>query len=619
MVLNVIFVKLAVDFERDRLLNCMKNTYLLAFCYLLLFACKPQEQKNAAGTPPQTTIFSVAGDPVSEKEFLYVYRKNSISRDTVKPAEDLREYLDLYINFKLKVKEAREKGLHQQENFQEELDTYKKQLARPYLTESNVTEQLVQEAYKRLGSEVNASHILIEVPAGASAADTLAAWQKAQDIKQKAQAGADFGDLARRFSDDPSAQHNRGNLGYFTALQMVYPFENAAYNTPVGSVGGPIRTRFGYHVLKVHDKRPAQGKVKVAHLLIRTSPDMSAEEQAAAKARIDALYQQIIQGESWDALVRQFSEDLSTASKGGELPPFGTQQMILEFEKAAFGIKGRGSISEPVKTPSGWHIIKLLERQPLPRLEDIRGELEARVSRDSRSQLQEEALISRLKKENNFTENKAAVKNLYQQADTSLVTGRWNYQPGQAADQVLFSLTDSTYTVAEFVNWVKENSFPRQGINAALLIDRLYRDWQKEEILAYEEAHLHEKYEDYRMLVQEYHDGILLFQLMEENVWGKALEDTLGLQKYFQEHQNKYQWKERVNGLVMNAANEDVLQKAEAMLSQPLYPVANRALAEPVIENGKLLSHARQEAAPLLSLPGKICHPAKGGSDRASS
>ncbi|EMR02670.1 peptidylprolyl isomerase [Cesiribacter andamanensis] len=580
----------------------MKNTYWLALCCLLLAACKSQQPSadNATTTP---TLFSIAGEPVSEREFLYVYNKNNISRDTtLQPTEDLRQYLDLYINFKLKVREAREKGLHQQASFQEELDSYKKQLARPYLTESSVTEQLVNEAYQRMATEINASHILIAVNPGAAPADTLAAYQKAQDMRQRAQQGADFGDLARRFSDDPSAQSNRGNLGYFTALQMVYPFENTAYTTPVGAVSAPVRTRFGYHVLKVHDKRPSQGKIKVAHLMVRTQPEMSAEEQAAAKARVDALYQQLQQGESWEALVRQFSEDRSTAPKGGELQPFSTGQMIPEFEKVAFTLKEKGSIAPPVQTPYGWHIIKLLEREGLPPLDDIRDELEARVSRDSRSQLQEEALIARLKKENGFSENKAALQALLQQADSSLLQGSWNYQPApEVASQLLFSLADSSYTTGDFVAWLSEHPYNRQAAAPETLLNRLYQDWQKEEIIAYEEAHLEEKYEDYRMLVQEYHDGILLFQLMEENVWAKALEDTTGLQQFFAQHQQNYQWQERIEGLVLNAANETILQQAETLLASPPYRVASKTLAEPVAEKGALTPQSRRELGMLMA------------------
>ncbi|AHM61065.1 peptidyl-prolyl cis-trans isomerase [Flammeovirgaceae bacterium 311] len=580
----------------------MKKIYMPALCGLLLFGCKSQQNNSAGNTPSQNTIFSIAGDPVSEQEFLYVYNKNSIGRDTATTADaDLREYLDLYVNFKLKVREAREMGLHQQESFQEELSTYKKQLARPYLTEHSVTEQLVQEAYDRMGTEVNASHILLAVQEGASPADTLAAWQKAVEIRQKAQAGADFGDLARRFSDDPSAQSNRGNLGYFTALQMVYPFENAAYTTPVGAVSAPVRTRFGYHVIKVNDKRPSQGKARVAHLMIRTHADMSEEELTAAKARVDALYQQLSQGESWEALVRQFSEDKATASKAGELPPFGTGQMIPEFEKSAFALKEKGNISQPVKTPYGWHIIKLLDRESLPPFEELQAELEARVSRDSRSQLQEEALITRLKKENRFTENKSVLQNLYQKADSSLIAGRWNYQPATLASQTLFSIADSTYTVSSFVEWVKDLSYPPQAVAPQSLLERLYQDWQKEQLIDYEEAHLDEKYEDYRMLVQEYHDGILLFQLMEDNVWAKAIEDTTGLQQFFQQNQANYQWQERVNGLVLNAASEEVLKRAEAMLGQAPYPISNKALGEPVAEKGKLSAKSQQELGQMLS------------------
>jgi peptidyl-prolyl cis-trans isomerase SurA len=580
----------------------MKNTYWLALCCVALAACKSQQPTAGDSTPSQTTLFSIAGEPVSEQEFLYVYRKNNISRDTVQPSEDLRQYLDLYINFKLKVREAREKGLHQQPSFQEELDSYKKQLARPYLTESSVTEQLVNEAYQRLATEINASHILIAINPGAAPADTLAAWQKAQDLRQRALAGTDFGDLARRFSDDPSAQSNRGNLGYFTALQMVYPFENAAYTTPVGAVSAPVRTRFGYHVLKVHDKRPSQGKVKVAHLMVRTQPDMSAEEQATAKARVEALYQQLQQGESWDALVRQFSEDKSTAAKGGELQAFSTGQMIPEFEKVSFGLTEKGSIGAPVQTPYGWHIIKLLEREGLPPLEEIRGELEARVSRDSRSQLQEEALIARLKNENDFSENKAALQALMQQADSSLLQGSWNYQPSEAEGaQLLFSLTDSTYTTADFVAWLSEHPYNRQTAAPAILLDRLYREWQKEEIISYEEAHLETKYEDYRMLVQEYHDGILLFQLMKENVWAKALEDTTGLQNYFTQHQDKYQWQERIEGLVLNAANEQVLKQAQDLLAKAPYTLSSKTLTEPVVDKGALTAQTRRELGMLMA------------------
>lgn len=580
----------------------MRNSCWPVLCCLLLFACKSQQSKETTGTLPPNTVFTIAGDPVSEQEFLYVYQKNSVSRDTVSSAEDLREYLDLYINFKLKVREARELGLHQEASFQEELETYKKQLARPYLTETSVTEQLVAEAYERMKTEINAAHILIEVPQGAAPADTLAAWQKIEEIRQQAQAGADFGQLALRFSDDPSAQNNRGNLGYFTALQMVYPFENAAYNTPVGAISAPVRTRFGYHILKVNDKRPSQGKTRVAHLMVRTQPDMSAEAQQAAKARIEALYGQLRAGESWDALVRQFSEDKATAAKGGELPPFGTGQMIPEFEKAAFSLKEKESIAPPVKTPYGWHIIKLLERETLPPLEEIRDELEARVSRDSRSQLQEEVLITRLKNENRLVENKAAIDALFQQADSSLMEGKWQYQPDTSTQQVLFTIADSaTYTTAAFVDWVRSLSFSHQQGSPDAFINRLYRDWQKMQLIRYEEEHLTEKYEDYRMLVQEYHDGILLFQLMEENVWGKALQDTLGLQQYFQQHQDQYQWQERVQGVLLNAASDTVLQKAENMLDQKPYLVANKALAEPVAEEGKLLSHSRQELGQLLS------------------
>jgi peptidyl-prolyl cis-trans isomerase SurA len=570
---------------------------------LLLTACQPQPTTTTSSEPTAQPLFTVADTQVYPEEFLYVYRKNNVGNDSLSPAEDMRQYLDLYVNFKLKVQEAYNQGLQNQPTFLAELEQYKDQLGQPYLTENSVTEELVNEAYARMQQEVRAAHILINVAPGAPAADTLKAYQKAVELKQKVLNGANFGQLAKENSDDPSAKQNEGDLGYFSALQMVYPFENAAYTTPVGKISEPTRTRFGYHLVKVLDKRPSKGKVRVAHLMVRTQPNPSAEQQEAAKAKVDEIYKRLQQGEEWDKLVRQFSEDRSTAERGGELQPFGTGQMIPSFEEAAFALSPQDSISEPVQTQYGWHIIKLIEKQPVPALEEVKEDLAARVKRDTRSQLQEEALINRLKQENNLQNIQENLEFTWQQADSSLLkTGRWNYKPDSInAQRPLFTIADSTYTLGEFARWTTQRPLPVRSGTPAYALEQAYKTWQKEQLMAYEEAHLADKYEDYRMLVKEYHDGILLFQLMEENVWNKALADTSGLKQYFSNNADQYQWQERLNAIILDAASPEILKKAEAALADSLYTVSTKVLPVPLFKENELNASARREIGQALA------------------
>ena len=595
----------------------MRKEHLLWFAglSLLILSCKSTEQPSPAEADslPEPVLFSVQNNPTTLQEFLYVYNKNNFSRDTVaNPAEDLREYLDLYINFKLKVQEAKDAGMHTEEAFIQELEGYKKQLAKPYLTESAVTEKLVKEAYERLGTEVSASHILIGLKPTAEPADTLAAYKKIMELREQILAGEDFEALARKHSEDPSAAMNGGRLGYFTALQMVYPFENAAYQTPEGEVSMPVRTNFGYHLVKVHDKRPSQGKVKVAHLMIRTPEAASPEEVNRAKEKAGEIYRKLQNGADWNQLTAQFSEDRATNSSGGELDWFGTGQMVPSFEGAAFALEEKGAISEPIRTPYGWHIIRLIDTEPLAPFEELEEELQARISRDSRAQLQEAALLARLSKENKLEENKANYKVLMEKAAAELAAG--NYAPDSTeAAKVLFHLQNETYTVGDFTAWLKENARPANKGFSEQHLRQLYERWRKEELLTYEEAHLAEKYDDYRLLVQEYHDGILLFQLMDETVWTKALEDTAGLRTFFNANRSRYQWGERVAGTVYNAASQEVLGQVEEALPHAPFllkevPLAleagtpNTLAGEVVQELDQLVNMLRQDTTALLEI-----------------
>lgn len=568
---------------------------------LQLAAC--QTSKPTAATPPVSAGTTAASTgpaietlgtyQVPASEFGYVYKKNNGTAPDYGTRPSVTDYLTLYTNFRLKVIDAEKHGLDTTQAFHHELDGYKQQLAQPYLTEKGVTDQLVHEAYGRMSQEVNASHILIRVAPDANPTDTLAAYQKALALRQRVVGGEDFSTVARATSEDPSAQENGGKLGYFTSMQMVYPFETAAYLTPVGQVSQPVRTRFGYHIIKVNDRRAAQGEIKVAHLMVRVTPQAPKADSATAHKKINELYGRLRKGENWNKLVAQFSEDAGSAANGGELPPFGTGRMIPSFEEVAFKLQKPGDIAPPVQTPYGWHIIKLVEKQPLAPFATMEPTLKSKVAKDSRSELNRAAFLKRVRQEDQFVEIPAAKALAFNQADTALVKGRFKFNPAtmtasgtkasKATTKVsgdklpLFTIKGKPYLVSDFLTYVQQNQRPRPTAQPAFAMQQLYDQYVDQSLTEFEKNSLDTKYEDYRMLVKEYRDGILLFQLMDEKVWTKAITDTAGLKKFFAANQANYQFGQRARGTVISAATPQLLARAQRELARQRYPVAGRA------------------------------------------
>ncbi|QHL88799.1 OmpA family protein [Nibribacter ruber] len=542
------------------------SSFYLGLSAFLLYSCSSPKKAN------EPAVLTIGPEAVPVSEFAYVYEKNNGNSDSAYSQASVQEYLDLYTNFKLKVAEARSRGLDTTQAFKTELGGYKEQLAQPYLTEKSVTDQLVREAYERSKKEINASHILVAVDSEADPKDTLAAFQRISDLRQQVLNGASFENLARTKSDDPSARENGGQLGYFTALQMVYPFENAAYNTAKGQVSEPVRTRFGYHIIKVNDIRPAQGEIKVAHIMVRATQGMPKADSLVAKKKIDEIYRRVQRKEDWNKLASQFSEDAASAEEGGELPWFGTGRMIPSFEEAAFALPQPGAITPPVQTPYGWHIIQLLERKQLPTYEEMEQSLRNRIAKDSRSELNKAAFLRRIRTENQFQEVAANKELALRLADSTLLAGNWQYkepaEPKNVGSATLFTIKGQPYTVSQFGKYVEENQKPKQNASLAHSMNLLYDKFVETSLLNYERDHLEEKHQDFKMLVNEYHDGILLFQLMEEKVWTKAMEDTVGLRNFFEQNRSKYMWSPRAQATILSAATPEILAQAQKQLAE---------------------------------------------------
>ncbi|SFT74258.1 peptidyl-prolyl cis-trans isomerase SurA [Lishizhenia tianjinensis] len=513
-------------------------------------------------------IMTVNGQKIYKSEFLQSYLKNNDAPSYAKDSLEL--YAQRYSDFKLKVAEAEAQGLDTIPAFVKELEGYEKQLALPYLVDSAQNELLVKEAYERMQKEIRASHILIRVDEDASPQDTLAAYNRIMNLRRKVMGGEDFASVAnsRYGSEDPSVAQNNGDLGYFTAFQMVYPFENAAYNTPKGEVSMPVRTKFGYHILQITDIRDARGTISAAHILVLAQKE---EELQAAKNKIDSIYAKLERGEDWSVLARKYSDDQSSRNKGGLLPDFGSrtkQRMVPVFEDEAFALTEDGQYSKPFKTQFGYHIVRRVNWKPLPSYEEMERELYNKVNRDMRGQQTQASFVVKLKKEYNFTAGaQTAPALLTGVVDSTLFNGTWKYD-GTHADAVIFNYANKDYTLNDFASFLEKTQRKQPMKNVDDFVAKVYENWEKTQIIAYEESQLKNKYPAYKHLMQEYHDGILLYEIMKDEVWDKASKDTLGLKNYYQAHKEDYILPNRIDANVYELYNKKDAKQAYKMLKK---------------------------------------------------
>lgn len=513
-------------------------------------------------------LLTVDKQDVRVSEFSTVYKKNN--KDAPIDRADLENYLDLYINFKLKVREAEALGMDTVKKFRDELKGYQKQLAKPYLTDKEVTEALVKEAYDRMKEDVRASHILIKVSPDALPKDTLAAYNKVIDLRKQVEKGAKFEDLAKKYSEDPSAKENSGDLGYFTSLRMVYPFENAAYTTPVGKMSMPVRTRFGYHLIKVTDRRPAQGEVLAAHIMIKTGAEATDEQKKAAKDKIMEVKGMMANNAKFEDLAVKYSEDKGSARNGGQLPWFGAGRMVPAFENAAFALANNGDVSEPIETSYGWHIIKRIDRRGVQAFAEIEKDLRAKVAKDSRSQKSEESVLARIRKEYGVKENMAAVNELLPLLTDSILEGKWDPSVAKNMIKTVFSIGTQNFTQRDLADYMGRSQVRRTKDTLAVVLNGFYSQYVKESLLNYEEARLEQKYPEYRALLKEYRDGILLFDLTDQKVWTKAVKDTVGLEKYYNGNKQQFMWKERADAEIYHCMKDSVVAPLKPILEKKL-------------------------------------------------
>lgn len=568
----------------------MKTSFRCLLMGCIALACTPKitaDSQLSSSPSEEAYLISIDGEPVPAEEFLYVLSKNKAPSDEnalVSP-EEFEENFRLFINYKLKVTEAEALGYHESEEFIEEFGAFREDIRRPFLLENEVQEGELQKAYNRLKEIVKASHILLSFPENASLEDSLTVLRMAKKIQSEAMEGADFNQLAVTHSQDPSVETNRGNLGYFTAMQMVYPFEAATYNLRVGEVSEPVLTDYGYHLIKLEDRRPNPGEIRVSHLLVRTNAGDAMSEDRA-KRKIADIYEQLLKDtNTWEDIVSTFSEDPGTRESGGLLPWFGVGSIVPEFEQAAFGLQDIGEISNPVKTPFGYHIIRLEEVKPVAAYEELEQTLKSRILRDSRSNLIRSQVIAMQMAKYDAEENDSTflvLEKTFQQGSNlppESLHEKWENE-GLGNAWVLRIGTD-TLKVEDFWRFIMDESTSAKA-NRKTGFESWKDGFVETQLKEAEERDLLKNNKDYRLLVQEFREGILLFNLMNELVWQKAIIDSVGQRTYYEAHLDRYYWQERVPSLVVKITqpHDEEIAKLRKFLENRAYEKG----LEPVIQ-----------------------------------
>ena len=556
--MNCYFCRLQLEMH-----HTMRITRLFIFIFILV--------QSAVLAQTKDVLFTIDNHNYYTDEFVRVYNKNL---DLVKDdsQKNLDNYLELFIGYKLKVEKANKIGLQNSVNYQNELKSYRNQLSKNYVSDSKVTNELVQEAYDRMKQEIRASHILVLVDESASPEDTLKAYQKITDVKNRIAAGEDFIAVAQQFSEDPSVKENNGDLGYFSSFRMVYPFENAAFSTEVGQTSKPFRTRFGYHIVKVVDKRANRGEVTVAHIMILKPSDPAIKTEDKSKQTIEDIYKKIQQGESFESLAQQFSEDKSSASKGGVLQRFGSGQISSEeFENTAFSLQNKNDISQPFQSQFGWHIVKLIDKHSIQSLAEMKSELEERVRKDERSLLITNSLSKKLRVKYTYSKVQKTLSAVKKVVNDDFYNQTWEI-PSNVKDnpsEILIINKSKKVSSLQFLNFIYSQQKAKLKIKpVAKLVDELFEKFIDEQLTAYYNENLENEFPEFKYVMDEYRDGLLLFDLMDKEIWTKAKTDTLGINAFFKNNAKNYLWKKRYNVDILSSTDKLIIEKVQNFLKK---------------------------------------------------
>ena len=530
---------------------------LLLFLFIAYFNGNAQNKKNV--------LLTINSNPVYSSDFTKVFNKN-LDLVVEESQKNVAGYLDLFIDYKLKITEAYAQGLDKNQQYIKEFKKYEDQLAKKYIYDKRIVSKLVEEAYDRSLEEINAEHILVLSNLNDSPNDTLKAYNKIKEAHVKALKGENFTSLVIEYSEEPGAKKSKGKLGYFTAFQMVYPFENTAYNTNVGEISEITRTSFGYHIIKINDRRKKKPKINVSHIMIFSNNDKKAEDP---EERINELYAMIMQGESFENIAKQFSEDKNTGVKGGQLKTFGPGDLKApKFENAAYSIKNEGEIIAPIQSAFGWHIIRLNEKFSIPSFEEQKDDIEKKVKGGARALIVTQAINNKIIKKYGFKEGESYISYFNNYVNDNILSRKWTYSSIPLTEnQILFTIGDHDVTYTDYAEYLRDNqkTIKKYANKESLLID-LYVRFKNETLKNYFKERLEVENKEYATIINDYRNGLLVYDVMNKNIWQIAKIDSTGLKNYYEKTKNNYNWKKRLDVDIYSSSDEITTKQVQTLL-----------------------------------------------------
>jgi len=530
---------------------------LLLFLFIGYFNGNAQNKKNV--------LLTINSNPVYSSDFTKVFNKN-LDLVVEESQKNVAGYLDLFIDYKLKITEAYAQELDKNQQYIKEFKKYEDQLAKKYIYDKRVVSKLVEEAYDRSLEEINAEHILVLSNLNDSPNDTLKAYNKIKEAHVKALKGENFTSLVIEYSEEPGAKKSKGKLGYFTAFQMVYPFENTAYNTKVGEISQITRTSFGYHIIKINDRRKKKPKINVSHIMIFSNKDKKAEDP---EERINELYAMIMQGEPFEKIAKQFSEDKNTGVKGGQLKTFGPGDLKApKFENAAYSIKNEGEIIAPIQSAFGWHIIRLNEKFSIPSFEEQKDDIEKKVKGGARALVVTQAINNKIIKKYGFKEGESYISYFNNFVNDSILSRKWTYSSIPLTEnQILFTIGDHDVTYTDYAEYLRDNQKTiKKYINKESLLIDMYVKFKNETLKNYFKERLEVENTEYATIINDYRNGLLVYDVMNKNIWQIAKTDSTGLKDYYEKTKNNYKWKKRLDVDIYSSSDETTTKQVQTLL-----------------------------------------------------
>ena len=520
---------------------------------------------NGNAQNKKNILLTINSNPVYSSDFTKVFNKN-LDLVVEESQKNVAGYLDLFIDYKLKITEAYAQELDKNKLYIKEFKKYEDQLSKKYIYDKRVVSKLVEEAYDRSLEEINAEHILVLSNLNDSPNDTLKAYNKIKEAHVKALKGENFTSLVLDYSEEPGAKKSKGKLGYFTAFQMVYQFENAAYNTSVGEISEITRTAFGYHILKINDRRKKKPKINVSHIMIFSNKNKKVEDP---EERINELYAMIMQGEPFENIAKQFSEDKNTGIKGGQLKTFGPGDLKApKFENAAYSIKNKGEVIAPIQSAFGWHIIRLNERFSIPSFEEQKDDIEKKVKGGARALVVTQAINNKIIKKYGFNQVESYTSYFNNYINDSILTRKWTYSSIPLTEnKILFTIGDHDATYTDFAEYLRDNQkkIKKYANKESLLLD-MYVKFKNETLENYFKERLEIENTEYATIINDYRNGLLVYDVMNKNIWQIAKADSIGLKNYYEKNKNNYKWKKRLDVDIYSSSDEVRIKEVQTLL-----------------------------------------------------